>query len=237
MKLTPRLKKIAEFVDKGSKIIDVGTDHGYIPSFLIANNIVEDCIASDINLGPLNAAKDTLKQLGIKDKVELRLGSGLEVVKENDQIESVVIAGMGGETIITILENRPSFLEDFTLIVQPMTEVPLVREYLKENNWEIVDEDLAQEDMRFYEIIKAIRTKKSIDYTYRELRFGPVLVRKKSEELLAYLKRQIDKKQIILDNMKRGTGIDDKIVHLEKELKLITEVSREIEGTRSNSSN
>lgn len=236
MKLTPRLEKIAKLVDKGSTIIDVGTDHGYIPSFLIANNTIGSCIASDINQGPLNAAKDTLKQLGLKDKVELRLGSGLEVVKESDDIGSVVIAGMGGETIIAILENRPSYMEDFTLIVQPMTEVPLVREYLKKNNWEIVDEDLAQEDMRFYEIIKAIRTNKSIDYTYMELRFGPVILRKKSEEFLSYLKRQLDKKQIILENMKRGTGIDNKIAHLENELELIMEVLRKIEGTRNNSS-
>lgn len=237
MKLTARLEKIASFVDKGSKIIDVGTDHGYIPAFLINNSIIEKCIASDINHGPLRAARDNLTEQGIKDRVELRLGSGLAIVKKEDEIDGVVIAGMGGETIISILENRPYFMENFTLILQPMTEIPLVRRYLKENKWEIIDEELAQEDMRFYEVIKAVKSNNVIPYTYKELRFGPVLMKKKSEEFLFYLKKQIWKKHIILANMKNGSDVKDKILDLEKELELIKEVLMEIEGTRNNSTN
>ncbi|SHJ64441.1 tRNA (adenine22-N1)-methyltransferase [Anaerobranca californiensis DSM 14826] len=237
MKLTPRLQKIAQLIDKGSKVIDVGTDHGYIPLYLISNNLIEKCIAADINIGPLNTAKNTFRKHGIEHMVEFRLGSGLSVLKENDDIDTAIIAGMGGETIISILEEAPNFSKGLTLIIQPMTEVLTVREYLDKNGWEIIDEDIAKEGQRFYEIIKAKKKRNTSFLSYKQYRFGPILLAKKEDSFVYYLKKQYEKNRKIINYLDQGSNTSDIKENLIADNNLIKEVLKEIEGTGNNPKN
>lgn len=153
MKLTDRLLKIASLVDRDKKIADIGTDHGYIPVYLLNEGVINYAILADINKGPLENAKKEVTRNKLTEKVDLRLGSGIEVLKKGE-VEEVIIAGMGGSLINEILmanENVAHTTEKF--ILQPMQNPEDLREYLYKNGYEILDECLVREDYRIYEII------------------------------------------------------------------------------------
>ncbi len=153
LKLGNRLKKISEYVDKGSLVTDIGTDHGYIPAYLIQENIISKAILSDINEGPIENAKSTFIENEIYDKGKFYLSSGLKNIGD-DELDNVIIAGMGGLMIMKIL------MEDFEkakkinkLILQPMQNKKELREFLLTNGFDIVDEALVSEGRHIYEII------------------------------------------------------------------------------------
>lgn len=153
MKLTDRLLKIASLVDRDKKIADIGTDHGYIPVYLLNEGVINYAILADINKGPLENAKKEVTRNKLTEKVDLRLGSGIEVLKKGE-VEEVIIAGMGGSLINEILmanETVAHTTEKF--ILQPMQNPEDLREYLYKNGYEILDECLVREDHRIYEII------------------------------------------------------------------------------------
>ena len=153
--LTPRLEAVASFVKEGSVIADVGTDHGYIPAYLINKGIIKKAIAADINVGPLENAKKTMKNEGI-DSVEFVLSDGLKNLG-GSQFDEIIIAGMGGEMIASILDNS-SWCKDkkYSFILQPMTKEDYLRRYLYENGFEIIKETLAAEKDKLYNIMKAV---------------------------------------------------------------------------------
>lgn len=153
LKLGNRLKKISEYVDKDSLVTDIGTDHGYIPAYLIQENIISRAVLSDINEGPIENAKSTFIENEIYDKGKFYLSSGLKNIGD-DELDNVIIAGMGGLMIMKIL------MEDFEkakkinkLILQPMQNKKELREFLLTNGFDIVDEALVSEGRHIYEII------------------------------------------------------------------------------------
>ena len=153
MKLTDRLLKIANLVTKGKKIADIGTDHGYIPVYLLNKGYIDFAILADVNKGPLENAKSEVIHNNLTDKVDLRLGSGIEVLNENE-VDEVIIAGMGGILISELLEAKKSVAHNLDkLILQPMQAQDELRKYLLNNGYEILDEVLVKEDFRIYEII------------------------------------------------------------------------------------
>ena len=155
MKLTDRLLKIASLVDEGKKIAHIGTDHGYIPVYLLNNNKIDYAILADVNKGPLENAKKEVRHNKLDDKVDLRLGSGLEVLNQNE-VDEVIIAGMGGILISELLEAKKSVSQTVEkLILQPMQAQNELRKYLYNNGYEILNEVLVKEDFRIYEIIVA----------------------------------------------------------------------------------
>lgn len=105
MKLTPRLEAVANLVTDNAKIADIGTDHGYIPVYLMKKNVIKSAIAADVNKGPLNNAKKEIISSNLDSKIELRLGSGLSVLKVGE-VDEVVIAGMGGVLISQLIESE-----------------------------------------------------------------------------------------------------------------------------------
>ena len=155
MKLTDRLLKIASLVDEGKKIADIGTDHGYIPVYLLKNKKIDFAILADVNKGPLENARKEVKRNKLDEKVDLRLGSGIEVLKDNE-VDEIIIAGMGGILISELLEAKKSVAQSAKkLILQPMQAQAELRKYLFNNGFEIIDEVLVKEDFRIYEIIVA----------------------------------------------------------------------------------
>ncbi len=151
--LTKRLNCILNYVN--CKVAaDVGTDHAYIAVELIKSGKAEKVIASDINEGPLNIAKNNIIKEGLSEKIETRLGGGLSVLEEGEA-DTVIIAGMGGELICQIIKDDIKKAKKSVLIIQPMNAQYEVRKFLLENGFKIKCEDIECEAHRVYNIIIA----------------------------------------------------------------------------------
>lgn len=149
--ITPRLKCIIDHT-RGKKIADIGTDHAYIPIYLIENNLAEYVIASDIKKGPIDIAKYNIEKHNLSDKIETRLGEGLSVL-EKGEIDTVIIAGMGGQLISEIIDNSEETARECSLVLQPMNAQYELRKYLIENNFKITDEDIITEGFKVYNVM------------------------------------------------------------------------------------
>ncbi len=138
--LDSRLSLCADFVRVGAKLADIGTDHAYLPVYLVLSNRIESAIAADINSEPLSRGKQTIEKYGAQDKVSTRLCNGLEGIAP-EEVTDIVIAGMGADTIIGIISSAP-WLQDKSkrLILQPMTKSERVIKYLYDSGFEILEQ-------------------------------------------------------------------------------------------------
>ncbi|WP_353892288.1 class I SAM-dependent methyltransferase [Proteinivorax hydrogeniformans] len=228
MHLTARLKTVAKLAGQCEVLADIGTDHCHVPIYLLTRGEISKAVASDINEGPLQAAKDTVQRYGFLKEVSIRLGNGMESLKESDNVDAVVIAGMGGETICSILDNKPAFLDNSCrYILQPMTDVPLVRKWLCQHGHEVIDEDIAKEGNRYYKVLTAQKKPQVDGLTEVELEFGPKLLKKKHPLLKEYINKRRIKNKEVLSNIQKSANQkikETKTVELIKERKLIEEV-------------
>lgn len=152
IKLSTRLEAIAKLVPKNTIVADIGTDHALLPCYLIEQAITEEIYACDINQGPLEHAKETVQKYGYSDRITTILSAGLEKVPTN--IETLIIAGMGFETIKLILENEVTrFTKLKTLLLQSNTDLPLLRLWITEYGYQI-DEEVLVHDGFYYHILK-----------------------------------------------------------------------------------
>ncbi len=154
LRLQPRLQCIADCVPRGARLADVGTDHGYLPVWLLKAGRIERAIASDINAGPLEHARRTAEEHGVSGRMDFRLCAGLEGIGRGEA-DTVVIAGMGGETILGILGGASWDYRGVRLLLQPMTKAELLRRYLSENGFAIVSERLVPDKGTIYAVIEA----------------------------------------------------------------------------------
>lgn len=150
LELTPRLRMVADLVPAGARLADVGTDHAYLPAALVLEGKIPSAIAADLRPGPLNRAKITVREYGLNGKITFRLCDGLKGI-EPEEVQAVAIAGMGGETIASILIAAPWTRErDVTLALQPMSSSSDLRLWLSQNGYQIVVEELAREGDTLY---------------------------------------------------------------------------------------
>ena len=205
MKLSKRLQSIANFVPKNSIVADRGTDHGYIPRYLIENNISKLVIATDISQGSLNKTINYVNELELENRIIPRLGNGLEVIKKFE-IDTVVIAGMGGILIRDILDKDIKLTNSIIyFILQPMNAVKELREYLINNNFNIIDEDLVQEEEKFYEILFVTAGKEKVERgIYFEI--SRKLIDKKHPLLKEYIQYKINAALEILSSLKEQSS-------------------------------
>ncbi len=188
--LSPRLKLIANMVSSGSRLADIGCDHGYLAIYLAKTNICQSCIAADINKMPLAAAAENIRLYGCEDKVSTRLSDGLKAFRP-DEADTVVISGMGGRLICRILTDGAHALPGIKeLILEPQSDAAAVRKYLCENNYNITDEAFTSESGKYYPIIKAVPGKSPVRLSEAEYEFGPVLLKRKDPLLYEYLLNQ-----------------------------------------------
>ena len=222
-----RLNKLAEMVDPGSRLADIGTDHAYLPIKLVQEGKVAFAIASDVAAGPLQNAKTDIAEAGLGQQIETRLGSGLETLKDEDRIDTVVIAGMGGKLMVSLLEEAAGRGKYYpTLILEPNIGENRVRQWLEEHDYQIVAEDLVAESGHTYELIKAKQTGKKHSLTAKEKDFGPLLLKQKGPVFLAKWTRQLAYYQQLLANLNKAKQKDaDRIADLER---LIKDISEEI---------
>lgn len=226
MVLDDRLQALADFVEPGSRVADVGTDHGYLAIELIKSGKADFVIASDKNSGPLEAAGRSLKMEGLTEKVILRLGDGVQVLKPGE-VDTVCLAGMGGVLMSEILEAKPEVVEGLKyLILQPMNGAEELRRWLYRHGWHIVDEALAVDDGRIYEIIKAEPGRKRYPAPV-ELLIGPVLWEKKPPLLRHHIEQLLFQQKRVASGMEKSPRAK-KTKKYEKVLALIEELERRL---------
>ena len=192
VKLSARMEALAALVTPGVRLADVGTDHGYIPVFLCQMGVIPSAIAMDINRGPLQRAEAHVVEFGLEDRIQTRLSNGLEKLLPGEA-DCILIAGMGGGLIQRILaEGRETVQAGKELILQPQSEIPQTRRFLREHGYRITDEDMVEEDGKFYFLMKAHKVEDSGErMDPLEEAFGPVLLQKKHPVLLRWIRREI----------------------------------------------
>lgn len=151
IKLSPRLHSIANCIQGAVSMADIGTDHGYLPVYLMENALVAHAIASDVNQKPLEKAAKTIAEQSVKN-IETRLGSGLSVLVPGE-VEVIVMAGMGGLLIRDLIQAQPEVARGSRLVLQPMRSQAILRRFLETSGFKIVKEELAIEGNRVYEIM------------------------------------------------------------------------------------
>lgn len=175
IKLSNRLQAVARQIPVGLRVADVGTDHGYLPVYLVVNDIAPKVIASDRGKRPLDSARQLISLLSLENQIDVRLGDGLSVLQP-DEAEVICLAGMGGVAIKEIISaGLPLAQAAKRLVLQPQRNVPAVRRFLVSNGFKIVAEDLAEDDGFYYEIIAV--EPGLMGLTEQEADFGPLLLR------------------------------------------------------------
>jgi len=148
-----RLECIASYINNGIGMVDVGTDHGYLPVELCLRGYPGNIYASDINEDPLNKAKNTAATAGVFDKINFLLCDGLDLCPQ-ESIDTIVVAGMGGDTICSILDKAEWCMDEkYTLLLQPMTKAEVLRYWLVYNGFEITNEELVEDNESIYQVI------------------------------------------------------------------------------------
>lgn len=191
MQLSKRLQAVAELVTPGNCLADVGTDHGYIPIWLYEQGRIPSGIAMDLREGPLNRAKENIRQHGLQAGLKTRLSDGLEKLQPGEA-DSIVIAGMGGMLVVRILTEGQALLDSVQeLILQPQSDPDAVREYLHRAGFRIVSENMVFEDGKYYPIMKAVHGQSTDDRRVWYL-YGRLLLESRHPVLKSYLDKEHD---------------------------------------------
>ena len=200
MKLTGRLRTIANNVSAGKVLCDVGTDHAFIPIALVEEGKIDKAIAIDIGEGPLAIAGSHIEEHNLADSIETRLSDGLTNY-EKGQADCILISGMGGEEIMKILdEAEGKFCDGDELIVVPHTKIHLVRKYLRTHGFKTLTEEMIIDAGKYYTVIKTVyENGYNADADIKEDYFGKYLIDSKNPILLQYLDHEISKLKEISD--------------------------------------
>lgn len=230
MELTKRLKILTEFVDKGMRVADIGCDHGYVPIYLIKENIASFALAMDINKDPLTKARDNAIAYKVDGSFETRLSNGLIELMPGE-VDCIIIAGMGGKLIETMLQTDASKLKSYKrLILSPHRDIMAVREKLAELNIPIVKETMCFEDGHYYNFIIAEPFSKepieSLKFDeeskYLQLisnKYGKILILNKNQLLKQQISELIPKQEALCEELK-AKNILNRVNELEKEIQM-----------------
>lgn len=205
--LSARLSAIAEMVTVGNRLADVGCDHGYLSIFLVQSGIVPSAIAMDVRPGPLGRAREHIAQAGLSDSIETRLSDGLEALSPSEA-DTLVIAGMGGPLMERILTSGAAVRDSFAeLILQPQSDIPHFRHFIRSQGWEIVQEELILEDGKFYPMMKVQKAPSVLlPWSLEEEAFGKLLLDSRHPVLREYLLREERIHREILARLADSTG-------------------------------
>lgn len=221
-----RLKKIAEYVKGTGPILDIGSDHAYLPIFLVKEKITKKAIAGEVVKGPFKKAKNEVENEGLSNKISVRFGDGFEVLKDGEKVESIFICGMGGILISDILEEgekERKIPQNSRLILQANNKEKELRKLLQTLNFEIIEEDIVKEKDKFYEVIVAEKSNSKKNYTELEYRYGPVLLKNKSAIFKEKWNKILEKNKTILKQLNKSNHAEE-IYRLKKENKEIEKV-------------
>lgn len=194
-----RLKDIASLVDNCHSIADIGTDHGYLPIFLIQTKKADRAYATDIAQMPLKKAFENIRYFQLTDKITTILCNGLQ---DLPNVDTIIIAGMGGHLMINILKECK--IHFHSLILQANNNVPALRNYLTLNNYKIIDEKISYCHKKYYEIIKVLKGKQTLNPL--EIEYGPINLTRKSDLFIKKWSNELAKYQNILNDFQGSTS-------------------------------
>lgn len=219
VKLNNRLECVSSFVLENRKVIDIGCDHALLSIYLVQNKKTLKMIASDINEGPLLHAEENIKKYKLEDKIILKLGSGVEPIE--DDIDTIIISGMGGLNMIGILKySKEKYKKVDTIILSPNSDTDKVRKEICKLGFYIDNEKLVKEKNIIYPVIRFKRGKKK--YKYQDYLYGPILIQEKSNLFIEYLTKEKEKKEKLLNVLPKK--YIRKSLELKKELKVLKKV-------------
>lgn len=210
IELSNRLKTISNLINNVKSIVDVGTDHGYIPIYLVGNNILDYAVASDINKGPVEKAKNNVKDYNLGNKISCRLGGGLTTVKPKE-VDAAIIAGMGGNLIRDIIEESKGVFKTLNYaVLQPVQNPEVLREYIYKSGYTILDEVIVKDEEKYYEIIKVKydSNKREVEPIYYEI--SEILLNKKEPLFKEYIKFKLNKYTRVYENLNEETELSRK---------------------------
>jgi len=199
--ISERLRLVASMVPECRTAADIGTDHGYVPAYLLETGTCRRVIASDIAEGPCQAARETRDKYSLRDAMDVRRAAGLQGLAAGEA-EAVVIAGMGGATIASILEESPGVAGSVRVFVlQPMNAAGLLRRWLAEHGYIIGEEALCRENGHIYVILKALHGEPGQQLTLIEQELGPCLIGKRPPLWTEYLAEKAARCRFLLTQM------------------------------------
>lgn len=214
IKISKRLKEIACLVDDNSKIVDIGCDHGLLDVYMVSNYSNLQVIATDLRKSALDNARYNVEKYNLTDRIELRLGNGLNVV-DGSEIDTIIMAGIGAHTIVGILLNNLEKLKKVkTIIIQSNTNLDFLRKKITSIGYYIENEKLVKDANIIYTIIKFRKGRRH--YSRKELYFGPILIKENSD--LFREKKQLD--YSVLDNIYKNVPNSHFIYKLRLKFKL-----------------
>ena len=220
--ISKRLETVASFVPQGAVLLDVGSDHAYLPIELVEKGRIERAIAGEVVVGPYQSAVKNVESHGLTEKIQVRLANGLAAFEESDQVSVITIAGMGGHLIATILEEGLDKLANVErLILQPNNREDELRSWLQEHGFQIMAESILEEAGKFYEIIVAEAGEMNLSET--DVRFGPFLAREVSHVFVQKWQKEARKFEFALSqipekNQEERQVLADKIQAIKKVL-------------------
>lgn len=224
--LSKRLETVGRFVPEAARLADIGSDHAYLPVALMIKGKIDFAIAGEVVKGPFESAKRQVMKNGLSERIEVRLANGLEAIEKDDQISAITIAGMGGSLIRDILESgrqNQRLSGEERLILQPNIGEKTLRTWLKENNYQIIAEEIIEENKKIYEIIVAEKKEQPIDYSEKELMFGPFLLEEKNAAFSAKWQRELKQREVILEQLKNASE-QNRYETIQQEVEWIKEV-------------
>ncbi len=222
VRVSGRMQAVAELVPKGSVAADVGTDHGYIPIYLVQQQIADRVLALDLRKGPLARAKRHIEACGLTDVITTRLSDGLKEVVPGE-VDTVILSGMGGPLMIRILDESRAVVDSVSyLILQPQSETDQVRRYLAETDLRIEAEDMVEEDGKYYPMMRAVPGTPE-PYEEVEFYYGKKLLEEQNPVLKQYLQKEQDKRARLLVQLSASENDNTRarICELEAELTLL----------------
>lgn len=203
-KLSKRLEVVASFIDDNDKsVIDIGCDHGLLSIYLANKFDNLKIIASDVNNNALESARRNVSKYKLEDRIDIRLGSGISVIKDKDDIDTIVIAGMGANTIIGFLKYSQDKLKNINkIIIQSNTDLYFLRKNMVGMGYYIDDEELVCDKNIIYTVIVFKKGRKR--YSYKELYLGPILLKNNSSLFRDKCNKELKNNVMILNNIGSG---------------------------------
>lgn len=217
---------VAEFVEENAILADIGSDHAYLPTYLVKKGVVNKAIAGEVVQGPYDSAVKNVRREQVDDQITVRLANGLHAIQQEDGVDTVTIAGMGGALIAKILEEGKVHLSTVKRIVtQPNIHAGAIREWAVANGWHIVDERILKEDHKIYEIV--VLEKGTTKYEELALLLGPILMKEKNAVFHEKWQREVKQWRHILKSLEEASkdeAIQKKRTQLSTQIELVEEV-------------
>jgi tRNA (adenine22-N1)-methyltransferase len=235
--LSTRMETVARMVKEGNRVCDIGCDHAFVSIYLATKKIAPKVIASDVKTGPFDIARENIEKWKVSDVVDLRLGDGLEKILPGE-VDTIIIAGMGGMLITDILSQKPEVVNSATqLVLQPQSEIEHVRRFIFEKGWFIASEKQLLDAGKYYVVLDVAISRKTgeFDAEYQEyknaygkenplrevfFKYGFYLLTQREQVTVSYLEAAKRKNKDIAESLKNR--------ETESSAKRLTEINREL---------